>query len=316
MALCFDDSFRLFSTGFDGTIKKWNLASRRVAFSFENRNSSVTSLTTLGNQVFVGARGGTITSYKIDNAMVLMSFARHSNAITSLLAWNGSIYSSGLDGLILKYLPNEEQDISIVYNSKMEPIQDFHITFSNLMAIQADTKILIIDPRNNTSMVKITDIQIPLLCVTATESEVFAGSRSGIVFSWNVETLKLAFELKGHLSQVNNLLLVDDYLFSASDDKTIIKWELNEKISVNVLKRLSSSALGHLGPVKSLASCFGTLFSAGSDLSVRRWNSFTGRHEDVYFGFSKPVTSVLCHNGSVIAGSEDFGVLLYQPNLP
>jgi serine/threonine protein kinase len=36
----------------------------------------------------------------------------------------------------------------------------------------------------------------------------------------------------------------------------------------------------------------------------------------VYFGFLKPVTTVICHNRTVFAGSEDFSVLLYKPNIP
>jgi hypothetical protein len=54
----------------------------------------------------------------------------------------------------------------------------------------------------------------------------------------------------------------------------------------------------------------------GSDLTTRRWNIQTGRHEDVYFGPTKAVTTVVCINGSVFAGSEDFSVLMYSPTLP
>ncbi|KAI3655286.1 hypothetical protein MP638_004220, partial [Amoeboaphelidium occidentale] len=62
--------------------------------------------------------------------------------------------------------------------------------------------------------------------------------------------------------------------------------------------------------------CNDVLFSAGSDTTVRRWNIITGRHEDVYFGFTKSVTSVICYNSSVFAGSEDFSVLMFKPMLP
>jgi hypothetical protein len=49
-------------------------------------------------------------------------------------------------------------------------------------------------------------------------------------------------------------------------------------------------------------------------LSVRKWDSLSGRHQDVFFGFSKSVTTVLCHNNSVFAGSDDFSVLMFSPD--
>ncbi|KAI3656003.1 hypothetical protein MP638_005180, partial [Amoeboaphelidium occidentale] len=123
------------------------------------------------------------------------------------------------------------------------------------------------------------------------------------------------FNLKGHTSRLNFLTVYLDTLLSASDDKTIIQWSFRDQTALKVLKRYSATALGHLCPVNSLSLCEGTLFSAGSDTTVRRWNIITGRHEDMYFGFTKPVTSV-CYNGSVFAGSEDFSVLMYSPSLP
>lgn len=143
-----------------------------------------------------------------------------------------------------------------------------------------------------------------------------AGSKSGSIFGWQIDSLLFSFELKSHTSEVNFLLADRGSLYSASEDKTIIEWSIADKSQVRVLQRQSSSILGHLGPVNSLSICRGVLFSGSSDLSVRRWNLETGRHQDVYFGFTKPVTSVLCNNISVFAGSDDFSVLMFQPNLP
>ncbi|KAI3656263.1 hypothetical protein MP638_001588, partial [Amoeboaphelidium occidentale] len=59
-SLCFDESYNLYSTGFDGTIKKWNLITRKVAYSFESRVGSVTSLAAVGDHLYVGTQGGSI----------------------------------------------------------------------------------------------------------------------------------------------------------------------------------------------------------------------------------------------------------------
>jgi WD40 repeat protein len=72
-----------------------------------------------------------------------------------------------------------------------------------------------------------------------------------------------------HTAQVNFFLVSDSFLFSASNDKTIIKWSLEERSPSITFERLSATALGHLGTVYSLAMYRNTLFSASSDLTTR-----------------------------------------------
>ncbi|KAI3656600.1 hypothetical protein MP638_003027 [Amoeboaphelidium occidentale] len=236
-SLSFDGSFNLFSAAFDGSIKKWNMAFRKVSFSFESRT-----------------KGSDIFSCSIDNASALKTLKYFNQSASSLIVFNGSFYAASLDGTL-----------------------------------------------SRDGEVRTADFQKALVCIAATEFSIFAGSRS---------------ELKGHVAQVNSLLLVGEILFYGSDYKTIIEWSLKDRIFLRVYQRLSSSALGHLGHVNALSYCSGALLSAGSDVSARRWNTITGKHEDVYLshlGFFKPVTTVLCHNGSLFAGSEDFSVLMFRP---
>jgi WD40 repeat protein len=315
-ALCFDELFILYSAGYDGSIKKWNMASRSVAFSFENKNGSVSSLTINQNQLFVGLRSGRIDYFDTENSLSLKSLGYHSKTVSSLIAFNGSIYSSSYDGTVLKFPTIGDQSITTVYRSNGEPMENLSRGSSFWTALQGDSKIVIIHMESGSESVKVIDFQIPLVSVAVSYSLILAGTKSGIIYSWDIETLQLAFELKGHISPVNNLLVDDDRLFSASDDKTIIEWSLGSKTRSQTFQRLSASALGHLGPVNSLSYCSDTLFSAGSDLTVRRWNTKTGKHDDVYFGFTKSVTAVECYNVSIFAGSEDFSVLMFKPNLP
>lgn len=315
-SLCFDESFNLYSASYDGSIKKWNMAARRVAFSFENRKYSVTAIAISNNQLLVGLRGGMIALYNTKNAFFVRSLEMHSDSITSILADDDFVYSAGLDGLISKISASKSMSSTILFKSSGKLIKSLVLDDKYFIAIQEETKILLI-PRNEASNTsKIVDVHTSIVCVAATEDEILAGSRSGTIYSWSVSSLEMSFELKAHLGQVNHLLVVQNFLFSASNDKTIMEWDLDKRSINRVYKRTSATALGHLGTVNSVSYCYGTLFSAGADLSVRRWSVQTGEHEDVYFGFSKPVTAVLCHNRSVYAGSEDFSVLMFTPELP
>jgi WD40 repeat protein len=315
-SLCFDESNILYSTGFDGTIKKWNMETRKVAFSFENRNASVTALAAENNLLFVGLKSGSIISYDVENAFLMKIFSYHDKTVTSLSAIDGTLYSSGLDGLVLQSSQADENESIDVYNSKSLPLKDLAINNFNFVIISDDDKVVLKDRKDSTKSSITIDFQTPLVCVAATDAMIYAGSRSGVIYSLRIETQEKISELKGHVGQVNDLLVNGGSLFSASDDKSIIEWSLEEMTPKFTYKRTSSSSPGHLGPVTSLAFCLDTLFSGGSEGAVRRWNTVTKKHDDVYFGFSKSVSAVLCHNSSVIAGSEDRSVLLFDPVLP
>ncbi|KAI3656354.1 hypothetical protein MP638_000566, partial [Amoeboaphelidium occidentale] len=370
----------LFSASFDGTIKKWNMASRRIAFSFENRNNSVTSLAVIGQKLFVGTKSGIINSFIIDDGYHLETFKRHNEEVTSIISNNNYLYSSGADGKLLRFDPYHAFDgNSTFYDAGSVALKGLASYKNGLVAVKGDSEILLISFNTSIDFIRTisaskpvmcvaanddlffsgsktgeilawnhNDLQLsfelkghtsqvnsiildhtalysssddktiiqwswPVMCVAANDNLFFSGSKTGEILAWNHNDLQLSFELKGHTSQVNSLVLNEEYLYSSSDDKTIIQWSWLERVAVKDFKRSSANSLGHLGSVNAISICNSVLFSAGSDLTVRKWSVRTGTHDDVYFGFSLPVTSVLCFNGSVFAGSEDFSVLLFKP---
>ncbi|KAI3656214.1 hypothetical protein MP638_006869 [Amoeboaphelidium occidentale] len=294
MSLCLDDAGSIFSTGFDGSIKKWNMASRKVAFSYENRNGYVTALAAASEILYVGTREGVMNSFSINTAFFVRSAAYHRNSVTSLVYLDGVLYSSGTDGIVYGFSPTESSTPIVMYDSDTTPITNMNSNGSSRRFYSP----------------------LPLTSITASVETIFAGSKTGSIIAYNLTSFETVFSLEYHTSQVNYLLLSENFLYSSSNDKMITKWSLEQRLPAFVFQRLSATALGHLGPVNGLAVCGSTLFSAGSDLTTRIWNAITGRHEDVYFGATKSASSVICHNGSVFAGSEDFSVLMYAPSLP
>jgi tRNA A-37 threonylcarbamoyl transferase component Bud32 len=292
------------------------MITRRVAFSFENRNSSVSFLAAEGSLLFVGLQNGAINGFNIKDATIFKTTLYHENAVSGIIAAGDVLYSSGLDGRLVKSLPLASFEASNVYNSNDLPINSMALYDDIFLLLTGDFEILLLPQNASIKATKKIVSQTPINCITVADDYILAGARSGSVFAWGIESLEPAFELKGHTSQVNNILADYDILYSASDDKSIIQWSLFDQTLLKTLRRTSASAIGHLGPVNLLSMCNGVLFSAGSDTTTRRWNTESGINEDVYFGFSKPVTSVLCYNGSVFAGSEDFSVLMFNPRLP
>lgn len=274
-SLIFDEQNVLFSGSYDGHIKKWNMASRRIAFSFEDRNGSVTFMAALGNELFVGTKGGVINSFDVGTSSLVKRFGFHQAAVTSILEWNGMIISSGKDGLVVKLDPLTGTTIKLLSNYSSARLYSLIASESSIIAIKGDDNIVIISINNSQTARTISSL-VPLTCLAVVGDTIFAGSRSGAILAWDINTFEYLFELKRHTFTVNFLLVHSSILFSASEDKTIIQWSLVDNSITIVLQRFSASALGHLGPVNSLTLCKGTLFSAGSDLTTRRWNIQTG----------------------------------------
>jgi WD40 repeat protein len=121
-----------------------------------------------------------------------------------------------------------------------------------------------------------------------------SGGADGVVRIWGDSASGLAKELAGHSEGITTLALSGDgrWLFSASDDRTIRRWDLNAKDP-------GASALtlrGHMGRVSNLAlSPDGSwLASSGSDPVVRVWNL---KQDDPNVG----VVELHGHTGAVTA---------------
>jgi WD40 repeat protein len=182
-SLCFDEVFNLYSAGFDGTVKKWNMAFRRVAFSFENRNDSVASLAAYQSQLFVGLKSGRIDCYHTEDAMSLKSLKFHSKAISSLIAFDDFVISSGFDGLILQFFSQSDGDFTTIHKTDPEPLKHLSLGSSFWIALQGDKKIIISPINNSSNFIIAIESQTPLGCVAATDSVILAGSKSGIVYA-------------------------------------------------------------------------------------------------------------------------------------
>lgn len=311
-AICFDETGTLYSSSFDGTIKKWNMASRKVAFSFENRNGSVTALAAADSLLFIGNKNGALNCFSIEDSFLVATTQLHKGELTSLIIVGNHILSTGNDGVFAKSTLSLD-NTTVQMDSRPSSVKCLGMIEGMLFMIRGENEIVFIHQYDIWGSVRTIITNTPLTSIAANEEYVLAGARSGIILGWDLNSLELDFNLKGHTSQINFLLVDKQVLFSCSDDKSIIQWSLDDRAAAHILKRYSSVALGHLGPVNSLSVCHGFLFSAGFDNSVRKWNTLTAKHQDVYFGFSKMATSVLCYNKSVFAGSEDFSVLMFRP---
>ena len=63
------------------------------------------------------------------------------------------------------------------------------------------------------------------LAVDTQRARMLVGMQSGEICAWDLDTFQPCARLIGHRSSVLSLILVDDYLFSASSDSTVRIWD-------------------------------------------------------------------------------------------
>jgi WD40 repeat protein len=103
--------------------------------------------------------------------------------------------------------------------------------------------------------------------------------------------------LEGHADFVKSLVVDGQFLYSASTDKTIRKWDLSLRTTVAVFqghrRGVESIVLDHDGEF---------LYSASSDNSIRKWNVETGECVTVIDGHLTSVYHLFYWDGSLYSG--------------
>lgn len=112
--------------------------------------------------------------------------------------------------------------------------------------------------------------------------------------------------LRGHTAPICALLVSNRLLISASDDKTIIIWDLNTLKKRGMLK-------GHTHRVRCLALFGTTLVSAGNDKKLRVWDVDSLAALKVVDAHSNWVRSVAIYEGThCISASRDKTVKVWE----
>ena len=121
----------------------------------------------------------------------------------------------------------------------------------------------------------------------------YSGSDNRTIIKWNNDGTVNQI-LKGHSSSVLSLVEFDGYLYSGSYDKTIIKWNKDGTIS-QTLK-------GHSGLITSLVEFNGDLYSTDTK-TIIKWNK-DGTIKEILKG-SNDVRCLIVFNGHLYSGSFD-----------
>ncbi len=144
---------------------------------------------------------------------------------------------------------------------------------------------------------------------------VASGGYDNATLVWDADTGTLVTEpLRGHTAAVNGIVISSkaSFLASASDDKTVMVWDVRDLLNVTVMHTLE----GHAGVVSGIAlspddRC---LASCSTDMSVRVWDAVTGHLIRTLEGHTHAVNCVVWSPDGdfVVSGSDDKTACMWE----
>jgi len=128
----------------------------------------------------------------------------------------------------------------------------------------------------------------------------------------DIETGEIKKKFSGHTDFITSLVqLPDDSLISGSEDKTIRRWDINDKgIKIKEFNKLN----GHSSGISSLVRLLdGSLASGSLDNSIKIWDIERGEIIKTLTGHKSPVLSlVVLNDGSLASGSDDKTIRIWN----
>jgi WD40 repeat protein len=138
----------------------------------------------------------------------------------------------------------------------------------------------------------------PVTSIVVIEDWLFSGSEDKTIKQWNISTRKCIKTFTGHLAPVTSIVVIEDWLFSGSKDKTIKQWDISTRKCIKTFT-------GHQDEVNSIAVIGEWLFSGSSDDTVKQWHITTGGCVQTLRGYQERVNSVIVIGEWVFAGGGD-----------
>ena len=264
------DGQTLASGSEDGTIKVWNLQTRKLLRTLAGHSGHVWSVAiNPDGQTLASSSGGkTIQLWNLQTGKLLRTLTAHSDSVWSVaFSPNGQLLAGGsFDGTITVWHMSSG---SLLRTFSGHSGPDRSVTFSR-------------------------DGQF-----------ITSGSGDKTIKIWNLQTGGLPRVLAGHTKPILSVAISPNgqMLASGSDDKTIKLWNLGSGLLVHTLS-------GHTSRVVSVAlSPNGqTLASGSEDETIKIWNLQTGKLLRTLSGHVSPVISVaFSPDGQTLASGSQSG---------
>jgi len=288
----------LVSCGHDTTIKGWNLETRTEQFTFVDPSAAVSALTVTydGRYVVAGNDAGIVRMWEISPAFEDSTFYPHSHQVIPRVMTKNADRIFGCD----------QNHSIIVWNSARYGI-DYalhgHTHIIVAMALSLDgNRLAAVDQSSN---VRVWSLQTHKEVFSQTERESYIAS---IALSSDGRTLYYGngtegqhikvvdtkvFEeqkkLEGHPREITCISISDDdeYLISASKDRSVRVWDLDKSSEAVILRDVLSEVTAII-----MSNDLSFAFLAFVDNTIECWSLRHRARSHLFIGHQEPITSL------------------------
>ena len=218
--------------------------------------------------------------------------------VNTLIVHQGKVFAGLGNGEIKVY---DETSLELLQTIKADilPILSLKISKDKLISSSASGVIKVWSTTSYENIATIKSHQWDVDAIFVSEGKLYSGSDDYSIKIFNLSTMKLIKSIKAaHSGTINDIIVYDHMLISASDDKTI---EVRDAQSGKLLRVLR----GHKKAVNRLSITNDFLISVSSDRSMILWNMHTGEQYKKIKAHSKKIDALEVNDYNIVTGSRD-----------
>ena len=241
-----------------GYIKVWGKRYAKLQREVELKNVWVNSLVVDSEKVYAGLSNGNINVYDEKTLELLHIIKVDTLAILQLKLYDAKLVSSSASGMMKIYDTNTYEELHAFKNHQWDV---------SAMAIDGD--------------------------------KLYSGSDDYSIKIFDLKSMKLIKTIKSaHSGTINDILVYNGMIISASDDKTIVLRDAQSGEEIGVFKK-------HKKAVNKLKIVSGFLVSVSSDRSMIFWDIGTGEVLKRIKAHSKKIDALEVNDFNIVTGSRD-----------
>lgn len=266
----FDGEF-LYSGSADKYVTRWNVETGlqdKFAIKF---NDSVYSIAIAGTFLFVGLSSGDLHIFDLTNKVEVKFYQQHKSAIfsTKLDSVNGFVYVGDADGN-LSVWDTRLLELVIFLPLGCGKIRDIGVSDdgSTFYLACQDKSIRVFETKHFNEVQTLFEHKDAVTSVTEIAGCLISGGKDAHLKKWSLTDGTVVKDLPAHNFAIYRIMNIEDFVITASRDKTIKVWSSN----LEILKRLNAKEGGHSHSVNDICQISKNSFaSCGDDRRIIVW---------------------------------------------
>lgn len=149
-------------------------------------------------------------------------------------------------------------------------------------------------------------------CFTICGYEVFIGSLQGTLWCWNIESGELLYKLRKDVSEIENIVVIENKIYTAQRIGHINIWDSTTK---NLLYQFQRNIIHRIDWYKSFLIITNSNIIVNSyNFCVSIWNKITYQLLYILVGHTKLINYIVVHGSKIVTGSDDNTVKIWDIN--